>query len=109
MIAFLKIANCRAIILPLPAGEDRGEGESFERKSLPLHVKGELHTNLVGRASPRAVTPQKLLNLARIPHHNYFRRARSRLVTLSHAQSRSFQKKKIGYFFPEWLANIGYR
>jgi hypothetical protein len=36
------ITNNRPTILPLPAGEGRGEGESFERESRAVHGEGEL-------------------------------------------------------------------
>ena len=35
-------ANDRTIILPLPAGEGRGEGEPFERECRAVHGKTEL-------------------------------------------------------------------
>jgi hypothetical protein len=35
------VTNNRTTILPLPAGEGRGEGESFERESRAVHGEGE--------------------------------------------------------------------
>src|SRR5580698_7472788 len=37
------ISNHLAIILPLPAGEGWGEGESFERECRTVHGEGESH------------------------------------------------------------------
>jgi hypothetical protein len=36
------LSNHRPTILPFPAGEGRGEGESFERESRAVHGEGEL-------------------------------------------------------------------